>query len=162
MLPEHIRVLPAQENLSPLDFFQMIDGGVTVYGTAGLESALQGKPIILAGEAHYGRKGFTYDCDSEASYREMLNNAVSLPPLSEEQRELVRKYAYCYFIQRQIPLSVVNDPKSKWWSFQFDKRDLLLEGADPFIDFACDRIVDGKDVVMDEGLISVLEAQTSS
>lgn len=158
VLPEHIRVLPAEEDLSPLDFFQMIDGGVTVYGTSGLESALQGKPVILAGEAHYGRKGFTYDSDSQESYRKWLNKASSLPSLNEMQRELARRYAYCYFIQRQIPLSVVRDPASKWWNFQLDKREMLLEGHDPAIDFVCTRIMDGKDFIMDEHLLSWTEA----
>ncbi|MBY0576163.1 MAG: capsular biosynthesis protein [Gallionellaceae bacterium] len=157
ILPEHVRLLPADEDLSPLDFFQMIDGGITVYGTAGLESALQGKPVILAGEAHYGRKGFTYDAGSQASYRELLNKTSSLPPLNEEQRELARRYAYCYFIQRQIPISVVRDPQSKWWSFQFDKKDLLLEKRDPAIDFVCEKIMDEKDFIMDEQLLRLAD-----
>jgi hypothetical protein len=161
LLPEHVRVFPAEEDLSPLDFFQMIDGAITVYGTAGLESALQGKPVILAGEAHYGRKGFTYDTDSQACYRELLNQAPSLPSLSEEQMELARRYAYCYFIQRQIPLSVVKDSQSKWWSFQLDKKDLLLEGRDPVIDFVCDRIMDGKDFIMDEHLVSLTAGEAA-
>jgi hypothetical protein len=152
-LPKHIRVLPAEENISPLDFFNMVDGGVTVFGTAGLEMALHGKPVILAGDGHYGRKGFTYDADSREQYRELLKQAGHLPPLSEVQRELVRKYAYCYFIQRQIPISVVKDPQSKWWSFQFDKKELLLEGRDPVIDFVCEKILDGTDFIMDDQLL---------
>lgn len=152
-LPEHIRVLPAEENISPLDFFDMVDGGVTVFGTPGLELALHGKPIILAGDAHYGRKGFTYDADSQEHYRKLLKQAGHLSSLSVEQRELASKYAYCYFIQRQIPISVVRDPKSKWWSFQLSKRELLLDGHDPVLDLVCERIMDGKDFIMDENLI---------
>ncbi|MBU0689937.1 MAG: hypothetical protein KJ850_03190 [Gammaproteobacteria bacterium] len=158
VLPEHIRVIAAEEELSPLDFFQLIDGGITVYGTAGLESALQGKPIILAGEAHYGNKGFTYDSNSQKEYREWLQRASALPPLNIEQIELARRYAYCYFIQRQIPLSVLRDPQSKWWSFQFAKKEMLLEGRDPVVDFVCERIMDGKDFIMDERLLSLVES----
>lgn len=152
-LPEHIRVLAAEENISPLDFFNVVDGGVTVYGTAGLELALHGKPVILAGDAHYGRKGFTYDADSQEHYRELLKQAGQLPRLSDAEIELARKYAYCYFIQRQIPLSVVRDPKSKWWNFQYSKRELLLEGQDPAIDFICETILNGRDFIMDEKLL---------
>lgn len=152
-LPKHIHILSAEENISPLDFFDMVDGGVTVYGTAGLELALHGKPIILAGEAHYGRKGFTYDADSREHYRQLLTQARQLSHLSTEQRELVRKYAYCYFIQRQIPIAVVKDPRSNWWNFQFSKKELLLSGRDPIIDFVCTKIMDGKDFIMDEELV---------
>lgn len=154
-LPEHVRVLPAEENISPLDFFNMVDGGVTVYGTSGLELALHGKPIILAGDAHYGKKGFTYDANSKEHYRELLSQVTQIPSLDEDQIALAKKYAYCYFLQRQIPISVLKDPKSKWWNFQFDKKELLLEGADPVIDFICQKIVDRNDFIMDENLLDL-------
>jgi hypothetical protein len=156
-LPEHIRVLPAEEDISPLDFFNMVDGGVTVYGTSGLELALHGKPVILAGDAHYGRKGFTYDANSKEHYRELLSQVTHITSLSEDQIVLAKKYAYCYFMQRQIPIEVVKDPKSKWWNFQFDKKELLLEGRDPVIDFICEKIVDRTDFIMDEHLLALTE-----
>jgi hypothetical protein len=156
-LPPHVKVIPADDDISPLDFFNLIDGAVTVYGTSGLEIAIQGKPVILSGEAHYGRRGFTYDGLSPESYRELLRKVRSIKPLSGEQVELARKYAYCYFIQRQIPMSVVNDPTSEWWSFQFDRRHLLLPGRDPYMDFICDRIMDGRDFIMDDRLVALAE-----
>jgi hypothetical protein len=156
-LPPHVRVLSYDEEISPLDFFQLIDGGVTVYGTAGLELALRGKPVIIAGEAHYGGKGFTYDGLTQDSYKQLLRNAEALKPLSDEQRLLAKKYAYCYFVQRQIPMPVVKDPGSSWWKFQFDKRHLLLPDNDPFMDFICERIMDGKDFIMDEKLVELAE-----
>jgi hypothetical protein len=158
-LPPHVRVLPAEEEISPLEFFQLVDGGVTVYGTSGLELSLQGKPVILAGEAHYGCKGFTYDGLHPGAYTHLLRQAASLPRLSEEQLLLARRYAYCYFIQRQVPLSVVEDPNSSWWRFQFEKRNLLLPGRDSFIDFICERIMDGKDFIMDEKLVALLQKE---
>lgn len=154
-LPPHIRVIPAEEEISPLEFFELVDGGITVYGTSGLEMALQGKPVILAGEAHYGQKGFTYDGLTIESYRRLLRQAVSFKPLTDEQRRLARQYAYCFFIQRQVPLPVVKDPNSNWWSFQIDKCETLLPGKDPFVDFICDRIMDCQDFVMDEELVAL-------
>lgn len=152
-LPSHIRVLPAEEEISPLDFYELVDGAVTVYGTAGLEMALLGKPIILAGEAHYGGKGFTHDGLDVESYRTLLRRVGSLGPPTEEQLRIARQYAYCYFIQRQVPLPVVHAPSSGWWAFQHDKRELLLPGKEPFMDLVCDRILDGKDFIMDEELV---------
>lgn len=151
-LPDNIRVLSAEENISPLDFYGLVDGAVTVYGTAGLELAMHGKPVILAGEAHYGRKGFTLDADNREEYRKLLQQTVGIGPLSVSQVELAKKYAYCYFILRQIPVSVVFNPDAKWWSFQFDKSEDLLPGKDPAIDFLCERILDGKDFIMSHEL----------
>lgn len=152
VLPDNIRVLPAEENISPLDFYGLVDGAVTVYGTAGLELAVHGKPVILAGDGHYGKKGFTYDAESRDAYRRLLRTVREIGPLTATQVQLAKKYAYCYFILRQVPLSVVANPNAKWWSFQFDKRERLLPGKDPVIDFLCERIMDGKDFIMDPQL----------
>jgi capsular polysaccharide biosynthesis protein len=157
-LPPHVRVIPAEEGISPLEFFQLVDGGVTVYGTAGLELALQGKPVILAGEAHYGGKGYTYDGLDIESYRELLQRASTLGPLSDDQTQLARMYAYSYFVQRQIPLPPVRDPNSIWWNLQHHRRDQLLPGADPFVDFICERLISGQDFVMDRELVSLADS----
>ncbi len=161
-LPDHIRVIPAEEDVSPANLFEIIDGGVTVYGTAGLELGLMGKPVILAGEAHYGGKGFTYEGLTPDAYRELLKRAGSLGKLDADQREAVRQYAYSHFVRRQIPLEIVHHGDSLWWSLQHDKRDLLLPGHDPFIDFICEKLVTGDDFVMDENLVSLSEREVSA
>ena len=158
-LPDHVRVIPAEEDVSPANMFELIDGGVTVYGTAGLELALMGKPVILGGEAHYGGLGFTHEGVTPIRYREFLRKAAQLGPLTEEQRADVRKYAYSHFIQRQVPLEIVHDPRTEWWGLQHEKRDLLLPGKDPFVQFVCDRLVDGRDFNMPEELVTLTERE---
>ena len=140
-----------------MDFLKLVDGGVTAYGTSGLEIALLGKPVILAGEAHYGGKGFTYDGLSPERYRQYLHQTVSLSTLNEDQRQLARRYAYGYFVERQVPFPVVKNPKSRWWFFQYEKRHLLAPRNDPFTDFICERIIDGRDFIMDERLVKLSE-----
>ena len=157
-LPPHVKLIPATEQISPLEFFDMLDGGVTVYGTAGLELALAGKPVILAGEAHYGRKGFTEDGLDVASYRRLLARAGSIGRPTAEQTALARQYAYSVFLQRQIPLPVVRDPERLWWNLQHEKRERLLPGADAFLDFICDRVIDGADFIMGRDLIELAES----
>ena len=157
-LPPHVKMVPSAEKISPFEFFDMLDGGVTVYGTPGLELALAGKPVILAGEAHYGRKGFTHDAFDVASHRGLLSRAATFGPLTPDQKTLARRYAYSVFIQRQIPLPVVRDPDRLWWNLQHDKREQLLPGADPFLDFICARIIDGGDFIMDRDLVKLAES----
>nr|MDQ3083132.1 capsular biosynthesis protein [Gemmatimonadota bacterium] len=159
-LPPHVKLVPSTEKISPFEFFEMLDGGVTVYGTPGLELALAGKPVILAGEAHYGRKGFTHDAFDADSYRSLLARAAAIGPLTPEQKTLARRYAYSVFIQRQIPLPVVRDPERLWWNLQHQKRERLLPGADPFLDFICERIIDGGDFIMDSNLVTLAESET--
>jgi len=157
-LPPHVKLIPATEQISPLEFFDMLDGGVTVYGTAGLELALAGKPVVLAGEAHYGRKGFTEDGLDVATYRSLLARAGSIGRPTAEQTALARQYAYSVFIQRQVPLPVVRDPHSLWWNLQHEKREQLLPGAEPFLDFICDRVIDGEDFIMGRELVDLAES----
>ena len=154
-LPDHIRVIAANEKFSPLDFIQLVDGGVTVYGTAGLELALLGKPVICAGESHYGCKGFTYDGLTIDTYRKLLARAPRLGQLDAAQKCLARRYAHIYFMRRQIPLHVVDDPTSDWWRFLVRRRASLLPGRDPFVDLICSRIGDGEDFILDDALLAV-------
>ena len=156
-LPSHVSIVPAEEEISPMDFFQLIDGAVTVYGTPGLEVALMGKPVILAGESHYGDKGFTYDAPSVNEYRTLLGRVPQLAPLTDAQRELARRYAYAYFIRRQIPLPPVRDPATTWWRFDYSRRKLLAPGNDPFVDFICDRLMSGEDFLLDDRLVELAE-----
>ncbi len=160
-LPSHVRVISAEEEISPLEFFQLIDGGISVYGTSGLELALQGKPVILAGEAHYGGKGFTYEGLCPEDYVNLLHRASSIPRLSEAQIALARQYAYNYFIQREIPLAILKDskPNPRWFKFQYEKGNLLLRGNDAFIDFICEHILNNQDFVMEENLIELSQGE---
>jgi Capsule polysaccharide biosynthesis protein len=157
-LPSHVRLIPAAEEISPLEFFDILDGGVTVYGTSGLELAMSGKPVILAGEAHYGGRGFTEDGLDIASYRKLLARARCIGPLTAEQAALARQYAYLVFIQRQVPLPVVHDPHALWWNLQHEKREQLLPGAEPFLDFICERVIDGEDFIMGRELVELAKS----
>ena len=156
-LPPHVKLMPAAETISPLDFMHLVDGGVTGYGTAGLELSLLGKPVILAGEAHYGQKGFTHDGLRPSAYRQLLSKAASFGSLSPEQCRLAKKYAFTYFVARQIPLPVVYAEKSSWWSYQHDKARQLEPGRDPFVEFICSEILNGGDFIMPDDLVEMAE-----
>lgn len=157
-LPEHVKVIPSDEPINTWDFYSLIDGGVTVLGTGGLELALLGKPVIIAGEAHYGSKGFTHDGYTKNDYKAKLKSAVKLSYLTDQQRQWARQYAYSFFVQRQIPLPVVKDPKSIWWSIQLDKLHLLQPGEEPFMDFVCEQILNGGEFVLGEKMVALSEA----
>lgn len=160
-LAPNVRIVPADEEISPLEFFDLVDGGVTVYGTSGLELAIAGKPVMLAGEAHYGGRGFTEDGLTIESYRCLLARAGAIGRLSPRKTKLARRYAYSLFIERQVPLPLVQDPMSPWWALQHEKRDLLIQGNDPFIDFICDRLMDGEDFIMGRHLVALADSKTA-
>ncbi|MDQ3019436.1 MAG: hypothetical protein M3R36_02525 [Bacteroidota bacterium] len=149
-LPPHIKIIKMDDEISPKDFYNLLDGGVTVMGTGGLELSIQGKPVILAGDAHYSNKGFTYDAKSDKQYKELLNNAKNIGPLVTEKNSLALKYGYIYFILKQIPLL----PAIKEDLFiDFNNIKQLLPGNNKFIDFLCDVIITGGDFILPENLV---------
>jgi hypothetical protein len=147
-LPSHIKVLWADSDINSYGLYQLIDSGVTIFGTVGLELAAMGKPVILAGQAHYGAKGFTNDPGTQAEYVAMLARAAQVKPLSQEQTALARRYAYWYFVQRQIPIGAIDLEQGHWGDLDLARLDSLLPGRDPIMDAVCRNIVEGRDFIL--------------
>jgi len=106
-LPPNITLLPPDSPISTYDLLAAVDGGITIRGTVGLELAQAGKPVILAGSAHYGGKGFTYDPGTQEEYFNLLDTASSIKSLDEEHRTAAKKYAYDFFVNRELELEGV-------------------------------------------------------
>jgi hypothetical protein len=157
-LPSHVRIIPPDSDINAYGLYQLLDGGVTVFGTAGLELAILGKPVILAGDTHFGNKGFTYDAQTKEEYEALLRRAARLPKLSPEQQALARQYAYSYLIQRQIPLRMLKDGYMGRGTLDYRKLDLLLPGKDRALDMICERILEGGDFIMDEDAVNFYAA----
>ena len=157
-LPDHIKVVPPEESILPNDLYGIIDGGITVYGTAGFELTHWGKPVILAGKVYYGQKGFTYDACNRDEYVALLTRASTIGPLSEEQRELADKLIYTQFIQMPIPLAIIEDPDpdQKYPLFQDHLADTLNPGEDPHIDLICDAMMNNNDFILSDQMVSKL------
>ncbi len=147
-LPDHVKVLWADSDINSYGLYQLVDGGVTIFGTVGVELAAMGKPVILAGQAHYGGKGFTIDAGSPAEYCTALDRAASMPPLDAKQTALARRYAYWYFVQRQIPVRSIDTKQGHWGDLDPDRLDSLLPGGDPIMDIVCRNIVEGRDFIL--------------
>jgi hypothetical protein len=147
-IPPHVKVLWADSDVNSYGLYRMIDGGVTIFGTPGIELAAMGKPVILAGVAHYGGKGFTVDCNSQDAYRAALARAAEMAPLSAEQTALARRYAYWYFVQRHVPIRAIDRSQGHWGDLDVARLERLLPGRDPVMDTVCRSILEGSDVVL--------------
>ncbi len=104
-LPEHIRLVYADTPISPFGWYQIADYGISVRGTAGLEMACLGKPVITAGSGRYEGKGFTIDPDSIEEYRSILMSLPEVDTLTLEQRELAIRYAHGLFNMKPFTLA---------------------------------------------------------
>tara|TARA_B100000579_G_scaffold297673_1_gene247720 strand:- start:19284 stop:20921 length:1638 start_codon:yes stop_codon:yes gene_type:complete len=149
-LPENIRIVDFDEKLSPFLYQNMIDGGVTVCGNSGIESAIKGKPVILAGSSNYSNKGFTVDCSNELEYFKNLDNAHNISLLTKEQIELAYKYSYLYLFRKQIRLPIFHDLKKKYFCIQDYRLKDIKPGEEKNLSFVCDSIIKKGDFVLPE------------
>lgn len=133
-LPSHIKILPSGTNINTWELYKNITGGITIFGTPGLELATLGKPVILAGNTHYAQKGFTYDGLTRDKYIYYLRNVKNLKPLSRSQLEKARVYAFLYFIKKQIPVP--------------ERLEEFKPRKDKYVDFVCDCIINKKDFIL--------------
>jgi SAM-dependent methyltransferase len=148
-IPDHIKIIRNDTEINTYGLYQLVDAGITVLGTAGTELPLFGKPIITTGEAHFSGKGFSIDSKSKTEYFSLLENIRKIKPLTEEQVRIARRYAYYYFIQRQIPLNIMDKSRGHWGDIDPTRLEELLPGNDPIMDKICHGIVHGKDIILD-------------
>lgn len=103
-LPKHVKVIPADTDITTLSLLEVIDYCLTVRGTVGMEAALLGKNVLTAGTGRYDRHGFTVDFDSRDNYLSQLEKLEDLQPPSVESIRLAEQYSYGVFIARPVRL----------------------------------------------------------
>lgn len=105
-LPEWVKVIPPESRVNTYDLIELAQLGLVYTTTVGLEMAMHGVPVIVAGDTHYRSKGFTHDPRSVTEYRALLEgwpDQGTLGELSPEQVELAWRYAYRFFFDYPLP-----------------------------------------------------------
>lgn len=103
-LPEHVKIVPPETDISTYTFFKITDYCLTVRGTIGIEMAMHGVPVLTAGTGRYSELGFTIDSGSTAEYLELAADIQNTPPMTDHQIELARRFAYALFKLRPWPM----------------------------------------------------------
>ncbi|HCJ66670.1 MAG TPA: hypothetical protein DHV62_04915, partial [Elusimicrobia bacterium] len=154
-LPPHVKIISSTAAINTYDVYRIITGGVTCMGnTSGLELTMLGKPMIVAGESIYAKKGFTYDGLSVDKYLDYLKMAPKIQPLSKEQQENARKLAYSHFLQQQIPLRMFKTINGRFSSFDWRKVESLIPSKDQVMDIICERFFKGGDFILNDEIIN--------
>jgi len=137
-LPNNIKIIPPTTKISPYSLFPFIDVGIVYNGTVGLEMSIQNIPVVAAGNAHYGKKGFTYDASTKEGYLDVLFGDISPLP---NQRNLAKAYAYFHFIKKFIPRRFVYRNNFLDLGWNINSLEDLGPGKDKYIDHVCNYIV---------------------
>ena len=105
-LPEHIRLIGPKDAVNTYDLVDVADLGLVYTTTVGLEMAMNGLPVIVAGQTHYRGRGFTQDPESWVTYFKMLGMILERPSsfrLSRPEIEKAWQYAYRFFFEFPRP-----------------------------------------------------------
>lgn len=105
-LPSHMRVVAAEDSVNTYDLVEIADLGLVYTTTVGLEMAMSGLPVIVAGRTHYRGKGFTKDPSSWDEFFAMLDQALADLPaakLTPQQIDTAWHYAYRFFFDYPQP-----------------------------------------------------------
>jgi hypothetical protein len=99
-LPEHFHLIEPQAKINTYDILEITDLGLVYSTTVGLEMAMSGLPVIVAGQTHYRNRGFTTDPETWEMYFSFLDEKLAdlkAARLTMEQVELAWRYAYLFF-----------------------------------------------------------------
>lgn len=105
-LPENIKLIKPKDKINTYDIVEVADLGLVYTTTVGMEMAMVGLPVMVAGNTHYRGRGFTYDANSWVTYFKQLGQMIENPTsfkLTREQVETAWQYAYHFFFDFARP-----------------------------------------------------------
>jgi hypothetical protein len=99
-IPENIHLIGPLEKVNTYDLMEIASLGLVYTTTTGLEMAMNGIPIIVCGETHYRKRGFTLDPMSWDQYYALIEKTLkSKKGLMKAQIETAWEYAYRFFFE---------------------------------------------------------------
>ena len=105
-LPENIHIILPGDKTNTYDLVEIADFGLVYTTTVGMEMAMAGLPVIVAGKTHYAGKGFTLDPESWEEFEDLLSRLLADPAafrLNPRQVEQAWLYAYLFFFEFSLP-----------------------------------------------------------
>jgi len=105
-LPSHFHIVAAEDPVNTYDLIAIADLGLVYTTTVGLEMAMSGAPVIVAGCTHYRGKGFTLDPESWTDYFATLEKTLENleeAKLDSQQVDTAWHYAYRFFFDYPQP-----------------------------------------------------------
>ncbi len=146
-LPANVTVIGADNPMSSYPLMEASDLGLVYTSTTGLELALSGTPVLVAGHTHYRGKGFTNDVQSAHELMSTLDNALDDPSTATVNVELARRYAHFFFFRAPVKAPFVIEPLPGLARITTTDLNQLGRGVDDDLDRICDGILEGKSFV---------------
>lgn len=140
-LPENVKVIGPADPTSSYPLMAGSDAVCVFTSTTGLEAALLGRPVIVAGTTHYRGKGFTLDVEDPQDYVATLDRVMADPESYLPDRDLVERYAHRFFFGIPISSSFVKEHIQGLAQLEVGSRADLEPGGHAGLDQICDLIL---------------------
>jgi hypothetical protein len=139
-LPPNVTILGPEDDRSSYSLMEQSDIGLVYTSTTGLELAVAGTPVVVAGETHYRDQGFTLDAASPAEYRDVVTALLDAPESYRPDVEMARRYAYFFFFRNPVGTPGVEEHVLGLARITATAAD-LAPGAHADLDRVCDGIL---------------------
>ncbi|MEE8138355.1 MAG: hypothetical protein V3T81_05715 [Thermoanaerobaculia bacterium] len=146
-LPPNVRLVGPEDPASSYTLVGFADAILVYTSTIGLEAAVRGKRVLVAGRTHYRARGFTLDVEAKEGYRELLLASFAGAALSTEEVDLARRYAHLFFFRFMHDFPWVVDTPRSARRLTFSDFAELRPGRHPVLDRICDAILHGRPFV---------------
>ncbi|MFN3152554.1 hypothetical protein [Bremerella sp.] len=146
-LPSNVKIIPPESKMNSYTLAEMSSASLIYGARMGVEIAMLGVPLIVAGETFNRGKGYSYDVESAEEYFQLLDRVTELPKDNPDTIGLATKYAYHYFfkLMMDFPLYEVSDEfQVSGARLSFKTLDALMPGRCDSLDTICAGIVDGE------------------
>jgi hypothetical protein len=147
-IPSNVRIIGSARPVSSYALLDLSDLVLTYTTTVGLEAAVRGIPVAVAGETHYRARGFTYDVACHDDLVAVLRD----PParMAPDRVTLARRYAFTFFFRSMLPFPSVQVTGGRVTRVPVTAAE--LHGSDPYLDWVADRILDGEPFTLPDEL----------
>lgn len=149
-LPPNVSIIAPDDLTSSYPLMEACDLGLVYTSTTGLELALEGKPVIVAGDVHYRGKGFTTDVANEHEFLLALDAGLRDPASLVADPARARCYAHFFWFRAPVRAVGVREPYPGLARLTIESDAELAPGANPDLDWICSAILDGHEFVRPE------------
>jgi hypothetical protein len=146
-LPENVKIIAPETKVSSYSLGAMSVAALIYGARIGVELAVLGTPVIVAGETFVRRKGFSYDAESREAFFALLDRVKDLPRNSEVMIARAKKWYYYYFFRLMLSFPFFEVDESMHMSNPRLRLSSLTElepGRSKVLDLICQGIMDGK------------------
>ncbi len=159
-LPAHVRVLPHKTD--SLTAMAAADAIISVHGTAGIEAAASGVPVICADRTYYDDWDFAHVATSRETYAELLSRVGRLPTPDAASRDRAAACFACAYGEPQSQIPALRVPCDSLGSKLFVQVREIVETAPADLAAEIDRIAEfrGQDAIDSFVALAFVQAAT--